>query len=165
MGGRDFSKCDTAGNFQGAEENEKVSAARRNRTCGEYFQQSQNYVGGVRSDDNDGMESWEHYVGLNWTDRFNDPPKDTREKLKVNFFVDASELDDENFDKIINEVEELGRLGESWQRDSDFSWDYFYKDDEEETMVFTIRGWAIEWIYNDLCKCLGKYNVKVSEFA
>ena len=118
LGGRDFSKCDTAGNFQGAEENEKVSAARRNRTCGEYFQQSQNYVGGVRSDDNDRMESWEHYVGLN-----------------------------------------------SWQRDSDFNVDYFYKDDAEYATMLTIRGWAIEWIYNDLCKCLGKYNVKVSEFA
>ena len=111
------------------------------------------------------MEAWEHYVGLNWTDRFNDPPKDTREKLKVNFLVDASKLDDENFDKIINEVEALGDIGEDWDKDSDFSWDYFYKDDAEETMVFTIRGWAIEWIYNDLCDCLGKYNVKASEFA
>ncbi len=112
------------------------------------------------------MESWEHYVGLNWTDRFNDPRIDhTREKIDVNFLVDASKLDGEDFDKIINEVEKLGNKGESWQKDSDFSWDYFYKDDAEYATMFTIRGWAIEWIYNDLCKCLGKYNVKVSEFA
>ena len=110
------------------------------------------------------MESWEHYVGLNWTDRFSDDPNE-EEEISFDFEVDGSNLSDEDFDNLIDEVEELGHKGSWLFAQSDFAVNYIYKDGEEYATSFTVCGWANEPVYEELLERLDYYGAKVSKIA
>lgn len=107
-------------------------------------------------------ESWEHYVGLNWTDRFSDPPEE--EELTLNLEVDASNLTGKDFDELIDRIETLGHVSEAFgiNPQSDFYVNYVYKDGEEYATGFTVRGWCYEPVYDEVIDCLDYYGVNVT---
>lgn len=106
-------------------------------------------------------ESWEHYVGLNWTDRFNDPPED-EEEISLDLEIDASDLSEEDFDELVERLESLGHQSDCFDEEqSDFRVNYIYKSDEEYATSFTVRGWCYEPIYYEVIDCLDDYGVNV----
>lgn len=105
------------------------------------------------------MEAWEHYVGLNWTDRFNDA--DEKEEIDLDLEVDASKLSEEEFDELVDRLEELGRKTVFFEDQADFKVNYTYKSDEEYATGFTVKGWCYETVYNEVIDCLDYYGVKV----
>ncbi len=108
-------------------------------------------------------EEWEHYVGLNWTNRFDDDP-DEEEVIYFDLIVDACKLSDEEFNEILNQLDNLN-YGDSCCPKANFSVDYVYKDDEEYATGFTLSGWADEETYEEIQSTLDYWCVKVSDVA
>lgn len=106
------------------------------------------------------MQAWEHYVGLNWTDRFNDDPNE-EEEIDVDLEVDASKLTEEEFDELVERIEELGRKTDFFEDQADFRVNYTYKSDAEYATGFTIKGWFYEPVYDEVIDCLDYYGVNV----
>ena len=108
-------------------------------------------------------ESWEHYVGLNWTDRFNDPPEE--EEICIDGQIDASKLSEEDFSEVADKIEELSHYEEDFYEKSDFRVNYFAKDGEDYETCFEIHGWAAESVYEELIDRIEYYGLKLSKIA
>ena len=91
-------------------------------------------------------ESWEHYVGLNWTDRFSDPV-------------------DEEEEKVDDKIFELSHYEEDFCPKADFSVKYFAKEGDDFDTCFEIHGWANESVYEELLESIDYYGLKLSKIA
>lgn len=96
-------------------------------------------------------EEWEHYVGLNWTNRFGDPPEEKEEELyEVDWSLDAGKLSDEEISELANKIEEISRY--------DVTVDI---TENEDGVVdsFKVYGSCNEDIYDEIVSCIDDYNV------
>ena len=109
-------------------------------------------------------ESWEHYVGLNWTDRFSDPV-DEEEEIRIDATIDASELSEEDFGKVDDKIFELSHYEEDFCPKADFSVKYFAKEGDDFDTCFEIHGWANESVYEELLESIDYYGLKLSKIA
>lgn len=109
------------------------------------------------------MESWEHYVGLNWTDRFDDGlDEEEQEVVYFNLFVDGSKLSEDELTALSNEIDRLNHYEDDFspfQQESNFIVEDVWKDDEESATSFTIDGWATEFVLDEIFDCFKSYNV------
>gem|GEM_PF-2817364 len=118
-------------------------------------------------------EAWEHYVGLNWTDRFNAPEEPEVEKIPIKIDVDTSKLEDEEVTSLINDLEDL-----SYVRDYPFygdcettfevNYDLEENRDEEGNeipiVLIQLCGYCVEYYrYCKLADTLDGYNVNWTE--
>ena len=118
-------------------------------------------------------EAWEHYVGLNWTDRFNDPEEEEKpEKFDVNIDVDTSKLDDEEVTELINKLESLSYVSDfPYYGDFTSTFTVNYDLDENgnddagtEIVLIQLRGYCVGYYKScDITDTLNSFNVDYTE--
>ena len=112
-------------------------------------------------------EAWEHYVGLNWTNRFNDPEE--LEEVKVNFVIDTSKLNEDEAVSLSDELFSLSlvrnertfKVEEKEDADGRISeirlHGYSYEEDTDE------YGYPLPDVYDQILDTLDNYLVKYKE--
>lgn len=104
------------------------------------------------------MQAWEVFVGLNWTDRFSDPPEEP--EIEIEMVVDTSKLTESEFEEFLAKVEELSRYNKDYVDRAYIKVDYDYEGEGDTVTGLKLDGWCYEDVYEKLFNCLDDYDVK-----